>query len=541
MHRLLTAFVGLLFTCVVGTRAIRAQAISYQQTNLVADTRGLAANVDPRLTNPQGIAHLAGQPLWVANNGSGFSTLYSASGVPTGHFPIPASSGSSGGSAPSAIVANPLTAGFHAHGQASQFMIATERGVIAAANGSDPVTVVVDNSKAGAVYKGLAVVTNGSGSFLLAANFSSGAVDVFDASFQSAALAGNFTDPEMPAGFAPLGIQVINNQVLVTFAMQDAAKHEAVHQVGAGLVDLFDLNGNFLLRLVSQGMLNAPRAAVLAPAGFGALAGKLLVGNSGDGTITAFDLFSGNFIDQVKDAHGAPITNPGLGAMVFVDGGASGGSHGLLIAAGLANGQHGLLAEITATPDAAAADFTISVSPTTATLSSGQSASFTVAVGAMNGFNSVISFTCSGQPAYSTCVFAPTTLTPPSGGTASTSFTLATGTGTYIPPMSMYGLIEPPGAWLGFLEAGLFLLAMCAFRSVGFARGGDYSLRGRQASGFGFLWSASLLFLAISALSLGGCGGYGGSRATPKGANTVIVTGTSGTISHSANISLTIQ
>ena len=428
MPRIWIATLGLIFALSAFTPGALGQSNSYKQTNLTSDTAGVAANVDPNLVNPWGIAFFPNSPFWIADNNSGFTTLYNASGMNTGSFPVPHAAANTGLSTPTGIVANTTGAGFAVNGTPGVFILDSEDGAITSWNGTDPVTIKVDNSAAGAVYKGLALITNSSGTFLLAANFNSGAVEVYDNLFTAKTLAGTFVDPNLPSGFAPFGIHVINNQVLVTYAMQDQAKHDPVHQAGAGYVDLFDLNGNFVQRLVSQGNLNAPWGAVIPPAGFGAFGGKLLVGNFGDGTINAYDPAAGTFLDQMKDATGAVITNASLWDMVFGGGGSSGDPNTLYFTAGLANEQHGLFAAITAnasTPPPTA-DFSIAASPTTATVTAGQSTSIMLSISGLNGFNSAVTFSCSGQPANTSCAFNPNTVTPTSGGAVTTTLSVAT-------------------------------------------------------------------------------------------------------------------
>jgi hypothetical protein len=63
------------FVLLIGTMSAVAQTNSYQQTNLVSDMAGASAHTDPKLINPWGIAFVHGQPFWVADNNSGFSTI----------------------------------------------------------------------------------------------------------------------------------------------------------------------------------------------------------------------------------------------------------------------------------------------------------------------------------------------------------------------------------------------------------------------------------------------------------------------------------
>lgn len=518
------------------------QTNSYKQTNLTADTAGVAANVDPMLINPWGIAYFPNQPFWISDNNSGFSTLYNQNGVPAGQFTVPAPTGSTNPATPTGIVANLAQTGFNVNGRASAFIFDTEDGTISGWNGSDPVTLKVDNSHLGAVYKGLALITNNTGSFLLAANFNSGAVEVYDSSFNSTNLAGAFADPALPAGYAPFGIHVVNGQVLVTYALQDQAKHDPVHQAGSGYVNLFDVNGNFVRRVASQGNLNAPWGAVIPPATFGVFGGKLLIGNFGDGTISAFDFTSGNFIDQMKDANGAMIVNASLWDMVFGGGGPAGDPNTMYITAGLTNEQHGLFASVVPNPATTpgGADFTLTPSATSATVSTGQSTTIQLSVNGVDGFASAVQFTCSGEPANSQCTFSPSSVTPTNGQGAMTTMTLSTRMPGGIYGQTFGGLRLPGGA--GPLLAAISVL----FAGILFSlrtRFGDLFDR-RKTARFALLGAASFLLLSVPLLTLGGCGGYNSSMSnngTPQGTTTLVVTATSGAISHSAHITLTVQ
>jgi uncharacterized protein (TIGR03118 family) len=518
------------------------QTNSYKQTNLVADTNGPAANVDPMLVNPWGVAYFPNRPFWVSDNNSGFATLYNQNGAPSGQFLVPAPAGSTHSSTPTGIVANLAQTGFNVNGMASLFVFDTEDGTISGWNGIDPVTLKVDNSRMGAVYKGLALITNNTGTFLLAANFNSGAVEIYDSGFNSTTLAGAFRDPSLPAGYAPFGIHVINGQVLVSYALQDPAKHDPVHQAGAGYLNLFDLNGNFMRRVASQGTLNAPWGAVIPPAGFGIFATKLLIGNFGDGTISVFDLASGNFIDQMKDSTGAVIVNTSLWELIFGGGGPAGDPNTMYITAGLANEQHGLFASIlpNAVNPPPTADFTISATPTTATVRVGQSTTIAVTINGLNNFNSQVQFSCSGEPANSICTFSPATVTPAAGGMATTNLKLSTRM-----PGGTYGVIarlpnssvKPSG-----LLAAISLLLVCSSIFLTIYSGNRFHKT--KAIRFAFTGTASLVLLGVSLLSLAGCGGNNSASSgggTSPGTSTLVVTAKSGTLSHSTNVTLTVN
>ena len=310
----------------------------YQQHNLVTNgssTSLPADNTDPHLLNPWGIVFTPFGPVWISDNGGGVSTVYNGAGAPimvTNPAPpppatvplvvtIPAAAGGN----PTGIVVNGsggfLVAGA---GTAAAFIFATEDGFITAWNRSvDPVNAVVKTTNTtGAVYKGLALSADGTRSLLYATDFHNNKIDVFDNTFHIVTNlpAGAFTDPKIPMGFAPFGIQAINGNLYVTYAKQNAQAHDDVAGKGLGYVDVYDPSGNLIDRFASKGQLNSPWGLALAPAGFGEFSDSLLVGNFGDGRINAFDLATGNFLGQLKGADGHPLTIDGLWGIAFGNG-----------------------------------------------------------------------------------------------------------------------------------------------------------------------------------------------------------------------------
>ena len=215
----------------------------YQQHNLVSDGFVAADQVDPNLVNAWGIAFNPFGPVWIADNGTGLSTLYDGAGnlVPL-VVQIPGPAGGSATGTPTGIVFNAST-GFVVSSStasgASRFIFATEDGVIAgwAPNVDATHAIrVIDGSADGAIYKGLALSAGGSGSLLYATDFHNNRIDVFDSSFHPVTMgAGAFTDPVMPAGFAPFGIQAINGDIYVSYAKQDADHHDDVAGPGLGI------------------------------------------------------------------------------------------------------------------------------------------------------------------------------------------------------------------------------------------------------------------------------------------------------------------
>ncbi len=326
-------------------------ASKYAVQNLVSDVPGLAAQTDPNLTDPWGISLNATGPFWISNNHSGTSTVYNGSGQPAPAdsptvVKIPAG-------APTAQVFNGTPAFEITPGNPAAFLFASEGGTISgwnAAVDAGNARVVIDRSSAGAVYKGVALGANGSGPLLYAANFNTGTIDVFDGGYQPATLSGGFADPNIPAGYAPFNIRKIGRSLYVTYAQQDSAKHDDVTGPGNGFLNVFDMDGNLLRRLVSNGALNSPWGMALAPDFFGDYSNTLLVGNFGDGSINAFDPFTGNYLGALQDSNGNPINISGLWGLQFGNGHAGGDANTLYFTAGIANGgsveDHGLLGAI---------------------------------------------------------------------------------------------------------------------------------------------------------------------------------------------------
>jgi uncharacterized protein (TIGR03118 family) len=172
----------------------------------------------------------------------------------------------------------------------------------------------------GAIYKGLALATSGGAPHLYAANFHAGTVDVFDSTFTQVHLDGSFTDPKLPKGYAPFDVAHLNGQLYVAYAVQDANAEDEVAGPAKGIVDVFDTSGHFVRRLVSHGHLNAPWGMTIAPPGFGQFAGDLLVGNFGDGRISAYDPVTGAFLGQLEGCGGAPLSIDGLWGIGFGNG-----------------------------------------------------------------------------------------------------------------------------------------------------------------------------------------------------------------------------
>jgi uncharacterized protein (TIGR03118 family) len=201
---------------------------------------------------------------------------------------------------------------------------------------------VFDGAAQGASYKGLAIAPRGSANFLYAADFHNARVDVFDASFAPVTLPGGFVDAQLPAGFAPFGIQAIGGDIYVTYAKQDAAMADEVVGPGLGYVDVYTPNGALIRRVASRGRLNAPWGIALAPARFGTFSNALLIGNFGDGRINAFEPVFGFPMGPLRDSRMRPIEIEGLWGIAFGNGFANQPVNTLFFASGPDDEEHGL-------------------------------------------------------------------------------------------------------------------------------------------------------------------------------------------------------
>jgi uncharacterized protein (TIGR03118 family) len=378
------------------------------QTNLVSDLPDVAALHDANLVNPWGISESSTSPFWTSDNGAGVATLYSVPGAnntPISITPlvvsIPTPVGLTGGT-PTGTVFNldGAAGGFKITGPdksaqpltAATFLFATEDGTIvgwnpnidpsgkfAGMNGvSEQAVIAVDKSgnnftnpapdkQTGAVYKGLAIVTSttpiiaadaNSTALLYASNFRAGTIDVYDAAFTKvmALPAGAFVDRNLPRGYAPFNVQVLNDKVFVTYAQQDSARHDDVAGPGHGFVDVFNLDGTpglagGAVRLISRGLLNSPWGLAIAPQGFAGLSGPsnhpvLLVGNFGNGFINAFDATTGALVGRITDPDGEPIQIDGLWALRVGNGGSGGAANTVYFTAGLFGESHGLFGSL---------------------------------------------------------------------------------------------------------------------------------------------------------------------------------------------------
>lgn len=320
-------------------------ATTFSATKLVTDGTGGAPFTDTHLVNAWGLAFNPTGYAWVANNGSATSTLYDGNGAPQS-LVVTTPDAPTGlvfnGTGQFMISKNGVTA-------SSPFIFSTESGAIAAWSPSVSANATVtmfDGGAANNVYKGLAIASYLGANYLYATDFHNGRVDVFDAGFAKAALPGSFTDPGLPAGYAPFGIQAMGGSIYVSYAQKQAGGDDETHGPGAGVLDQFDTGGMFVKRLVTGGALNAPWGMAMAPSDFGTFSGKLLVANFGDGKINAFDPASGAALGALGMANGSALVIDGLWAIGFGNGHNSQPANTLFYTAGPNDEAHGAYGRI---------------------------------------------------------------------------------------------------------------------------------------------------------------------------------------------------
>ncbi|MGJ5813171.1 TIGR03118 family protein [Paludibaculum fermentans] len=326
-----------------GPALLASPIAGFTQTNLVSNIPALAVITDANLKNPWGIAMSPTSPFWISDNGTGLSTLYNGGATKIGlEVTIP------GNGTPTGLVFNGTAGAFNG----DAFIFATEDGRIAGWRGGlgTNAETLVDATGSGAEFKGLAIGTNGGVVTLYAADFANGTIAAFT-NGGGPSPSGSFSDPNLPAGFAPFNIQNIGGALYVTYAKVGVGGDDEAGP-GNGFVSKFDLDGNFLQRVITQGALNSPWGLAIAPAGFGGLGGKLLVGNFGDGRINAFDL-NGTLVGTLADLGSNPLVNNGLWGLTFGNGKQGGSANSLYLTAGLNDEADGLFARVDAVPEPA--------------------------------------------------------------------------------------------------------------------------------------------------------------------------------------------
>ena len=540
-----------LHTVAVLAAAMPAAAQSYKVTNLLSDGSVTATNTDPNFINPWGMS--ASGTFWISAAGSGYNYVVPPAGtvsfkviVPTAASPnaapgLPAGSATTGG-AVGMLLAN---------GTKASFLFSTLDGTISGWNSKLGTanaisTVAINNSAAGASYPGLAILniaTSGvtSKSYILAPNFGTGnAIEVYDSTFAPTKLAGNFTDPTLPAGYAPFAIHVIGSQVFVSYALRTTTTpYRSVNAPGNGAVSVFDTAGNFVSRVSTGGNLNTPWGVAYAPATFGIFSNDLLIGNFGDGIINVFDPKTFTYLGQLIDGTGKPLQYaslwellPGGTAVTGTTAVSGGDTSTVYFTAGLDKEAHGLLGAIANTTTAGATPtFGFSAGAPSAAVTAGSSAQVPLSIAPVNGFTGTVTLACAGLPVNATCSFSPAAASVVATAPTVLTVTINTNTKTAaLQPLHRSGLI-----------AGIAAAFMLPFASL-------FGLRMRYGAVTAMRGMCLSLILIASFAVVGGCGGNNGTATsvtptpvTPAGTSTVTISATAGAVVQQTTIAMTVK
>ena len=354
-HRLLPALLGSAALAAFALAAPAAHAIVFDVTNLASDGSVPAAHIDPNMVNPWGVSFAPQSPFWISDNATGFASLKTGSGAPFAPLPQVAFQAAAGNPTGQVFNAGVGSGAFQSGGVTPLFMFAGEDGHIstwAIANGGT--AQIGYTSPDGAVFKGLAIANSGGNTMLYASDFHNDAVDVFTNTLSAAPT--TFTDPTVAAGYAHFNAQVLNGQLYVTFAQQDATAHDDVAGPGNGYVDVFNLDGTLNHRIAALGdpNLNSPWGLASAPSKWGEFAGKLLVGNFGDGTISVYDQTLNTFLGKLDGRNGQPLMLEDLWALTPGNGFLAGKTDNIYFTAGLHDEGGGLFGSISVAPEPAA-------------------------------------------------------------------------------------------------------------------------------------------------------------------------------------------
>jgi uncharacterized protein (TIGR03118 family) len=341
----LTVMAAALLTAVLGHAQVAV-------TNLVTDdqTVNAAAITDAHLQNAWGISSSTSSPFWVSANATGLANLYSVDPTTNVTSKVGLEVSIPGDGSVTGQTFSNIAGSFNG----DTFLFVNEDGTVSGwRNALGTTAETLQAASANNVYKGATLFNNSGNVYLYAANFRAGTIDVFKGNAGAPSLTGTFTDPAIPTGYAPFNIQNLAGKLYVTYAQQDATKHDDVAGAGNGFVDAFDTNGTLLGRIATQGPLNSPWGLTIAPSSFGPIAGDLLVGNFGDGKINAFNLTTLAADGPLKDVTNAPIAIDGLWGLTIGNGGLGGSNGKVYFSAGPSDESHGLFGVLTGVPEPA--------------------------------------------------------------------------------------------------------------------------------------------------------------------------------------------
>jgi uncharacterized protein (TIGR03118 family) len=543
-----------LHTVTVLAAALPIAGQSYKVTNLLSDGSVAATNTDPNFKNPWAIS--SSGTFWISAANTGYNYVVPPAG--TVSFKVIVPSAAAPNTAPGLPAGSVTTGGavgmLLANGTKASFLFSTLDGTISGWNSKLGTanaisTIAINNSAAGASYPGLAILNIASGgvtskSYILAANFGTGnAIEVYDSNFAPTKLAGSFTDPTLPSGYAPFSVHVIGSQVFVNYALRTAsAPYLSVNAAGNGAVSVFDTSGNFVSRIATGGNLNAPWGIAYAPANFGIFSNDLLIGNFGDGIINVFDPKTFAYQGQLIDGAGKALQYaslwellPGGAAVTGTTAVAGGDTSTIYFTAGLDKEQHGLLGAITnATTAGATPTFGFSAASPSATVSAGGTTTVQLSLASVNGFSGNVSLACSGLPANTSCSFSPSQASLSSTVPSIVTATITTNTKTAaLQPMH--------GRSTHRVVAGIFAAFLLPFAAL-FRAGKRLRLtNGSRLAGL-------VMIVLLSAFAAGGCSTGSSSQTsttpapvTPAGTSTVTIAATAGSVTQQTSVALTVK
>jgi uncharacterized protein (TIGR03118 family) len=518
---------------------------AYKVTNLRSDGSVPANFTDPNFINPWAIS--VSGTWWISAQVKGYNYVVSATPNP-GSSPfkviVPPATGTGTGSPAGSVTTAGATGMILSNGTKASFLFSTLDGTISGWNlplgtstSAPPVTLIaINNHAAGAIYPGMAIINTAAASYILVANFgTANTIEVYDGNFKPAQLpGGSFTDPNLPAGYAPFSVHVINGKVYVAYAMRTSSTpYSTVDALGNGAVSVFDTTGKFIARIATGGNLDSPWGVAIAPANFGIFGGAILIGNFGNGLINAYDSSSFSFLGQLTDANAAPLTYATLwellpgGTTVGNSTSVSGGDlNTVYFTAGLAGAIHGLFGAITNDTSAGSPSFALSTATSSLTVASGGTAQTTISIEPIYGFSGNVNLACSGLPPGAACIFSPIQLDSNSTGATPTLY------GVSILTRKNMGLFENTQGRLKGIAYALLL----PFASIIVFR------RRRLMASLGLF--SVLLLCGIGLIGLGVAVGCSSSAATtPAGTSTVSITATAPALSmtRTATVQLIVQ
>jgi uncharacterized protein (TIGR03118 family) len=533
------------FACMASYLPATAQSGgAYKVTNIVSDGSVAAITTDASFINPWAVS--SSPTWWISAQGTGFNYVTQVAGTIPFKVIVPAASGlaTATGLPAGSVTTAGATGVILPNGTKASFLFSTLDGTISGWNSklgtaNAIAQIAVNNSAAGASYPGLAIINTATASYILAPNFGTGnAIEVYDGTFKPTKLAGTFTDPNLPANYAPFSVHVLGSQVFVAYALRTTATpYRPVNGAGNGVVSVFDFSGNFVARVVTGGNLDAPWGVAFAPASFGIFSKDLLIGNFGNGIINVYDPKTYAFLGQLIDGTGTPLAYASLwellpgGTAVGNTTSVSGGDPGTVyFTAGLTNEAHGLFAGISNDSTSSGTPaFGVSASTSAATVTAGSSVQATISVAPTYNFSGTVTLACANLPAGASCTFAPAQLTV--SPTASSTGTVTIQTSKTSANLAPRHPRTPPAA--GIASALLLpfasILVLLRRRS---SRPATHLIR---------LTGAMLVLIASTTLMVGCASSSSSMPGTPTGQSNVVITASGGTLTHQTTIALMVQ